>query len=182
MRMPLGGGDGQVVLSVDGGLDFHCATRPGTACVLIRRGPDAEVVSLLDPIKGVETEVVRTGSQDGAATISPDGRHIGFLLKGNPGNRIRVANLHGVTQRLVTVTGTEYLASLDWDAAGSGFFTTDIQPSTSRLLHVGLDGTIHVLMVQAGGIPCWAIASPNGRQIATFKQASSSNVWMIENP
>ena len=85
MRMPLGGGDAQVVLSLDESFDVQCSSRPGSACVLIRRRHDAEVVSLLDPIKGVETEVVKTGSDDRNATISPDGQQIGFLLTGKSG-------------------------------------------------------------------------------------------------
>jgi len=184
MRIPIAGGYPQAVFREDHPFDWvACSTRPGTACVLTLEQQNPEVVFLLDPIKGIETEVVKTGPEDSDAKISPDGKHIAFVLAGNPRNRIRVANLHGVTERLVTLADVEFLNELNWDAAGSGFFTAEIQFSTdiSRLLHVGLDGTIHVLVVvhhQVGpGIP-----SPDGRQIATFKSADISNVWMVENP
>jgi Tol biopolymer transport system component len=182
MRMPIGGGDSQVVLGEDEDFDVRCGDRTGATCVLTRRRNNMEILSLFDPIKGIETGAVKTSSDEGGATISPDGQHIAFLLSGNPGNRIRVANLHGDTERLVTVAGAGSLGNLGWDAAGAGFLTTDYQPSTSRLLHVRLDGTAHVLMEGPGHAESYAIPSPDGRQIATFKLASSSNVWMVENP
>jgi Tol biopolymer transport system component len=187
MRMPITGGDSQMVLSEDKELSVQCSSRPGAPCLIRRhrQRDNAVIVSLFDPIKGVETEVVKTGSDDVSAAISPDGQHIALFQAGNsrnPGNRIRVANLHGVTERLITVAGAGSLEYLEWDAAGSGFLTSDIQPSTSRLLHIRLDGTAYVLMEEPGRADSYSIASPNGRQIATFKSASSSNVWMVDDP
>ena len=181
MRMPFAGGDAQEVLREDDDFDVSCAWGPGTACVLTRQRQNAEVATLLDPIKGIETEVVKTGPEDGPAAISPDGQHLAFLPMRNLGNRIRVANLHGVTERVVTVPGAEAFNTLHWDAAGSGFFTEiRLSTDTSRLLHVGLDGAVHVLLVaphQVGpGVP-----SPDGRQIATWQSSHISNVWMVEN-
>ena len=100
----------------------------------------------------------------------------------NPGNRIRVANLHGVTEKLLTVAGAASLDNLDWDASGSGFFASYVQVSTttSRLLHVGLDGAVHILM-EGRYTQAVALPSPNGRQIATFKSSPSANIWMVEN-
>ena len=186
-----------MVLSEDKELSVQCSSTPGAPCLIRRhrQRDNAVIASLFDPIKGVETEVVKTGSDDVSAAISPDGQHIALFQAGNsrnPGNRIRVANLHGVTERLitvhrvterlVTVAGAGSLGYLEWDAAGSGFLTSDIQPSTSRLLHIRPDGTAYVLMEEPGHADSYSIASPNGRQIATFKSASSSNVWMVENP
>jgi serine/threonine protein kinase len=179
-RMPIDGGDSQTVLSQDKVFSLQCSSRPGAPC-LLRHGP----VSLFDPIKGVTTGVVKTLPEDASAAISPDGQHIACLVKsisGNPGNQIRIANLQGDTERLVTVAGAGSLGFLEWDASGTGFLTSDLQPSTSRVLHIRLDGTAYVLMEEPGHAAPWAIASPNGRQIATFKSASSSNVWMVENP
>jgi len=80
------------------------------------------------------------------------------------------------------VAGATSLDTLDWDTSGSGFFASYVQASTtsSRLLHVGLDGAVHVLM-ECRYTKLWAIPSPNGRQIATFKSSPSANIWMVEN-
>ena len=82
----------------------------------------------------------------------------------------------------LNLAGATSLDTLDWDTSGSGFFASYVQASTtsSRLLHVGLDGAVHVLM-ECRYTKLWAIPSPNGRQIATFKSSPSANIWMVEN-
>jgi hypothetical protein len=183
MRMPIGGGETQVVFREDQAFTVRCGTRPGTVCVLVRRKPEGSAVSLFDPITGIESGVVKTGPDDQDGVMSPDGQHIAFLLEGSPRNRIRVADLHGVTERTVTVAGEQYLSNTEWDASGTGFFVCSFRSSTaeSRLLHVRLDGAFHVLMEQRSSGELWAIPSPNGRQIATIKSAFTSNIWMVEN-
>jgi dipeptidyl aminopeptidase/acylaminoacyl peptidase len=183
MRMPLAGGEPQVVFHEEEPFDVRCGTVPGTVCALIRQKQNGDSLSLFDPMTGIEKEAVKTHPDERCGGISPDGQHISFLVASNPSNRIRVVNLHGVTEKLITVAGAASLDDFIWDASGSGFFVTDVLNSTvtSRLLHVGLDGAVHVLMEQRYTGELWAIPSPDGLHIATFKSSPSSNVWAVEN-
>jgi hypothetical protein len=119
--------------------------------------------------------------------MSPDGQHIAFVLPGTPQNRIRVVDLHGVTEEEITVSRAEYLESLDWSADGTGFLSADIQPAGARLLHVERSGASQVLWTepgasQPGESDLWGIPSPDGRYLATMKDDQTANVWMVENP
>jgi hypothetical protein len=96
-------------------------------------------------------------------------------------NRIRLIDKHGVAERVVTVQGG-YLSSLEWDATGAGFYIGQSEGATWRLLHLGLDGVVHVLMSLQPGSEFWALLSPDGRMIATSKEFGTENVWMVENP
>jgi hypothetical protein len=59
-RMPLGGGEAQMVLIENDPFGLRCSAKLGTACILVRRRHDEVAVSLFDTIKGVKTEVVPT--------------------------------------------------------------------------------------------------------------------------
>jgi hypothetical protein len=53
------------------------------------------------------------------------------------------------------------------------------------LLHVGRDGVAQVLWTDPdlGGLNSpFAIPSPDGRYLATFKSTLENNAWMVENP
>lgn len=182
MRMPLEGGAPQEVLTSAAVSGFSCSRIPGGACILSEtRGP-ADVISLIDFMKGRGPEIFEKGGDTSAPTISPDGRHIAFVLAGAPRNRIRVTNLHGRTENEITVTDAEYLISLDWAADGTGLFSGDLQPTGSRLLHIEPNGAAQPLLTQTTRARIWGISSPDGWHLATFKTKVSANVWMVENP
>jgi hypothetical protein len=182
MRMPLGGGEPQLVFHEEGPFGVFCGSVPGTPCMVRRPKKNGDVISLFDPMTGKEIGTVQTSPEDIDGVISPDGQHIAFLIAGGLGNQIRIANLHGVTERVVSVAGVQRLQGLGWDAAGSGFLATDIQTSTvfSRLLQIDRDGAVHVLIEQRWTGELWAIPSPDRRHLATFKRTNNSNVWMVE--
>jgi Tol biopolymer transport system component len=139
-------------------------------------------LSLIDPIKGRGPRVLET-TKLGHAALSPDGQHIAFVLPGTLRNRIRIVDLHGATEKEIIVSSAEYLASLEWSADGTGFFSGDAQSTGDRLLYIERSGTSHVLWTQSnGGFLLWGSPSPNGRYLASFKFQMSSNLWMVENP
>jgi serine/threonine protein kinase len=186
MRIPLGGGTAQEILSHDVN-DFNCSHTAGRGCVLNETRGKTSIFSLLDPMAGRGSKVLETTVEPGSPAISPDGQHIAFVLSGAPRNQIRIVNLHGATEGEITVSGAEYLFSLEWSADGAAFFSGDIQQESTRLLHVERNGASHVLWTQPTtiftmwGTP-WGIPSPDGRHLATFKTQVSANVWMVENP
>jgi Tol biopolymer transport system component len=182
MRIPLAGGSAQEVLSGDvtGAMCSHTA---GGACVLAEMRGNVSTFFLLDPIKGRGPKVLETTIESGKPAISPDGQHIAFVLPGLPRNRIRIVDLRGATERDITISAAEYLASLDWSADRTGFFSGDMHSDTERLLYIERNGASHVLWTQAAaGFGIWGIPSPDGRYLATFKANASANVWMVENP
>jgi Tol biopolymer transport system component len=159
-----------------------CSHTPGGACILIELRGKTWVSSLLDPINGRGRKVLETTMDAGTPAISPDGKHIAFLLPGTPKNRIRIVDLHGATESEIRVLGAEDLETLDWSADGTAFFSGEVHPSGARLLHVQLNGASQVLWTQPARTELWGIPSPNGRHLATFKTKVSANVWMVENP
>jgi Tol biopolymer transport system component len=182
MRMPLAGGAAQEVLAADNAHGLTCSSRPEGACILIETRGKLGINSLFDPVKGRGPKVLEITVESGPPAISPDGRHIGFVLPGTPKTRIQMADLHGASESEVTVSGAEDLESLDWSSDGTGFFTADNRPETPRLLFVQRNGTSHVLWTQPAGTLIWGIPSPNGRYLATFKTDQNANVWIVENP
>jgi Tol biopolymer transport system component len=160
-RMLLGGGADQEILSTDDAFpDISCSHTTGGVCVLVERQGNSEIVSLVDPMKGRGPKVLEiTGEFTGDPTMSPDGRHIAFVLGGAVKNRIRIVDLHGITESEIRVADTKNLASLDcWSADGTVLWT---QPADTYIW----------------GIPSW-----DGRRLATLKPRMNANVWMVENP
>jgi eukaryotic-like serine/threonine-protein kinase len=184
MRMPLSGGTAQEIFAEDNFTDFHCSRTPEGACVVNERRGNVVIASLLDPIKGRGPKILEAKGS-GNPTISPDGKHIALVLPGTPRNRIRIVDLHGATEREITVPGAQYLVTLDWSADGTGFFSGDNQPDFTRLLHIDRSGFSQILWTQTAvpaGAAVWGIPSPDGRHLATFKTDGTANVWMVENP
>jgi eukaryotic-like serine/threonine-protein kinase len=182
MRMPLAGGIAQEILSGDDAYVVSCSRIAGGACVLTERRGKVSTFSLLDCLKGRGPKVLETTAQAGNAAVSPDGQHIAFVLPGAPRSRIRVVNLHGATESEITVSGAKDLGSLDWSADGTGFFSVDMQQTTARLLHVERSGASQVLWALPFRWNFWAVPSPDGRYLATWKMDENANVWMVENP
>ncbi|MFL6350245.1 MAG: protein kinase domain-containing protein [Bryobacteraceae bacterium] len=182
MRMPLSGGRAEEILAGDDAFGLMCSHTAGGGCILIELRGKTWRSSLLDPINGRGPKVLETTTDAGTPAISPNGKHIAFVLPGTPKNRIRVVDLHGATESEITVSAAGDLETLDWSADGTGFFAGDLQPSGARLLHLQFNGGSQVLWTQPARTELWGIASPNGRYLATFKTKVSANVWMAENP
>jgi Tol biopolymer transport system component len=184
MRTPLGGGANQAILSSEDTFpDISCSHTPGGGCILVEMQGKSEIVSLIDPVKGRGPKIVEImGDFTRNPAMSPDGQHIAFVLPGVVKNRIRIVDLNGAIESEITVPGAEYLASLDWSADGTDFFSEEIRPLVARLVHIQRDGAFQVLWAQTAGVEVWGIPSPDGRHLATFRTRLSDNVWMVENP
>lgn len=199
MRMPLAGGAPHKVFTGDAEV-FLCSRTAGGLCVLTERKGNTSVLSLFDPLNGRIAKVLNLPRLPGNATISPDGRHIAFVLPSLPHNRIRVINLNAITEQEITVSDAQELESLDWSADGTGFFSGDVRSDSTRLLRIDRSGassllwmqprayeitshsTLQVLWTEPGGYQIWGIPSPDGRYLASYKPTLSANVWMVENP
>jgi Tol biopolymer transport system component len=182
MRIPLAGGSADEILRSDDIEVFNCSHTPGGACVFSEFQGKSRICSLFEPQHGRGPQVLEINGESAGPVISPDGRHIAFVLPETPQNRIRIVDLHGATEREIAVAGAEVLPTLDWSADGIGFFGGDMQSSGSRLLHIERSGASQVLWTQAERVYVWGIPSPDGRHLATYKTDVTANVWMVENP
>ena len=182
MRIPIKGGEPRPVLvnkNVNG--DITCSRVPEGACAISESDGKNTSVSLFDPIEGRRTRLFRDSGTHGAA-ISPDGKHFAYLIPERPQTRIRITDVHGLTEAEISVTGVENLIGLDWAADSSGFFTCDLHEGVARLLHVERNGTSQILWTVPGSPQVYGIPSPNGRYLATYREIRNGNAWMLENP
>jgi hypothetical protein len=164
--------------------NISCSQTPGEGCILVEKQGTATILSLLDPIKGRGPKVreIPSDSSSEDVMISPDGRHIAFVLEGVPHNRIRIVNLYGATESEITVPGTKLLMGLNWSADGSGFFVSDVTLVGTRLLHIERNGASQVLWSQPANQLMGGLQSPDGQHLAMFRTIRSANVWVVENP
>jgi Tol biopolymer transport system component len=171
MRTLLAGGADQEVLTAnDADPNVSCSQTPGGGCILVEKQGTATILSLLDPLKGRGPKILEVPSEyTGDTTISPDGRHIAFVLEGVPHNRIRIVNLHGATESEITVPGTKAFFGLNWSADGTGFFVSDVTLVGTRLLHIERGGAFQVLWTQPTSVQMGALQSPDGRHLAMVR-------------
>jgi serine/threonine protein kinase len=182
MRIPVAGGGVQEIFSAGGLRGFSCSRAPATACVYVQNGSEGEIMGLFDPISGRGPEILRrTGERTTGPSMSPDGRHIAFVLPGTPRNRVRIVDLNGAIEREITVRDAQNLRSLQWSADGSWFLSSDVRPEGGRLLHVRRDGTAQVLLSQPAEEWFDGTPSPDGKHLAAFTTKTNANVWMVDN-
>jgi Tol biopolymer transport system component len=183
MRVPLAGGSAQQIFELDGYVGFSCSRVRGGICALAETRAGVETLSVFDPESGQKRRISEiTAGRTGAPDVSPDGKHIAFIMPGSPRNHIRIVNLQGATELEITVAEAQNLGPLKWSADGNGFFSADFQPSRARLLHVRRNGQSQALFEQAGTAPIWGVPSPDGRRLAIYESRVNGNVWMVDNP
>lgn len=182
MRTPVAGGEPKQILTMRGSdVGATCSHTRGAICAIVETDDRTTTVSVLDPVKG-RGERLFSGVGLLLAAISPDGKHFAWLLPEEGQHHIRITNLHGVKESDISVSGASYLQYLDWSSDGSGFFTSDLRGSETRLLHVQLNGASQILWTLPGSVDVWGIPSPDGRYLATYTGSSGGNAWMIQNP
>jgi eukaryotic-like serine/threonine-protein kinase len=183
MRVPLAGGSPEQVLELDGYVGYSCSRVRGGICALAETRAGLETLSVFDPESGQRRRISEiTTGMTGAPDVSPDGKHVAFIMSGSPRNHIRIVNLQGATELEITVAEAQNIRPLKWTPDGNGFFTTDMQPSRARLLHVRRNGKSQVLFEQAGNEPLWGVPSPDGLHLAIYQSRVNGNVWMVDNP
>jgi hypothetical protein len=140
--------------------------------------------SAFDPVEGKPREVLTLAFHPGGVfnwMPSPDGTQLVFAEYSPLEGRIRLLSLKGEPERVIAVKGWTGINSVDWTADGKGFLLSSQSPTSSTLLHVDMAGRATPLWEQRGGWRTWAVAAPNGRDVAIMGMTSRGNVWMIEN-
>ena len=185
MRVPLSGGQPQVVLTSRGLSDWHCARSPATLCILDERSPDGKQRTFVsfDPLQGRGRELTKIETDPAGIynfDVSPDASRLAVEQEFEGEGHIRILSLTGSAVRDVKAKGWGALNSLDWAADGKGFFASSQSGQAATLLHIDLDGNVQVLWTQKGGRQAWGVPSPDGKHVAILGSSIESNVWMIE--
>lgn len=181
MRVSAEGGTPRQVYSTDSYRGHHCS-RAG--CLIDEARGNERVAYQLDLQKGKGREILRREMPGGDTLLSPDGKRAAHILSGSngPGNRIRIVNLDGSPERILTVEDVRFLTSLEWHPHGDGFYASAMIVSTGAvLMHIDMNGKSKSLWQQPGSRTARGIPSPDGRHIAIFGATRDSNVWLAEN-
>lgn len=186
MRVGSSGDAPQAVMEVQRFGNFACPRAPANVCFMGQLSEDGKklVLNAFDPIQGKPHEVLTLDIHPGALynwMPSPDGSRIVFMYYNPLEGHIRLLSLKGEPERHIVVEGWAGFNSVDWAADGKSLFVSSQSPTSSTLLHVDLEGHATPLWDQRGSWRTWAIAAPNGRELAIQGVTSGSNVWMIEN-
>ena len=166
--------------------NYACPQPPLDVCFLSQLSEDGqkEDVSAFDPLTGKAHEVLTVGVHRGGVhnlMPSPDGSRLVFMEFNTLEGKIRLLSLRGDPDRDFVVKGWAGFNSVDWAADGKSLFVSSQSPTSSTLLHVDLEGHATPLWDQRGAWRTYAVAAPNGRELAIAGMTSGSNVWMIEN-
>jgi len=186
MRVALGESTPQMLMEVPRLGNLACSQPPSSLCFFSQNSEDERKItfSAFDPVSGKTHEVLTIERRPGSLynwMPSPDGSRIIFAEFNPIEGRLRLLSLDGTPARDMVVKGWAGFNSVDWAVDGKSLFVSSQSPSGTTLLHVDLEGHAIILWDQPGGWRTYAIASPNGRELAIAGMTSSSNVWMIEN-
>ena len=186
MRLQSSGDTPQSVMEVPRIGNYACARPPLDVCFLAQLSEDQKKVTFkaFDPLRGKAHEVLTLDVHPGGLfnwMPSPDGSRFVFADYNPLEGRIRLLSPKGDPERDVVVKGWAGFNSVDWAADGKSLFVSSQSPTGSTLLRVDLEGRATPLWDQRGSWRTWAIAAPNGRDLAIQGMTSGSNVWMIEN-
>jgi eukaryotic-like serine/threonine-protein kinase len=186
MRVPPSGGSPQLVMDMQLLGNYACARSPVDVCFISQWNGDQKklTISAFEPSQGKRRVVLTldaTPTGEYNWMPSPDGSRI-VLIQYNPlEGRIRLFSLKGEPEREFVVKGWAGFNSVDWTADSKSLLVSSQSPTSSTLLHVDLEGHATPLWDQRGAWRTWAIAAPNGRELAILGMTSASNVWMIEH-
>lgn len=195
MRVPIGGGPPEQVLSAHIFDSPRCSKAPASLCAIAEPAQDRKqmIFTAFDPLKGRGRELARIEADpdsDYAWDLSPDGAKIAFVrrvprsdgkifLSRGP---IHVLSLNGVLPRQINVKGIDIFREyVDWAADSKGLILAHPTDTGSEVLLVNLHGTVSVLWRHQDADPLRGVPSPDGRHLAILCGGQYNNVWMMEN-
>jgi len=193
LRIPLAGGTPETILQLSRQGNVSCARPPSNTCVLAEQSEDRKqmIVSILDPIKGRGSELVRFDLDRElavvelpACVVSPDGTRLAMAR--SPESPLEIRSLHGQLIRKIPSQSVRNLIWLNWSADQKGFFATKKGQSGNELLYLDFKGKATSLRKCGGGTDssgggCEGLPSPDGRHLAIVDRDQSNNMWMMEN-
>jgi Tol biopolymer transport system component len=187
LRVPIGGGPPEVVLTGEHLKNFSCASE-AKLCVVAEEAEGRQMLSTFDPMKGRgERLPIADYPGFGGGILSPQGRLIEKMKSGPEGLYIRVRSLTGGPDEEITFKNlTREYGFGDWSLNGKGMYIGNASPFEPDLtaLYVGLDGRSQVLW-KRGMSPGYSfdhpIPSPDGKHLVYTVVTCQMNAWMLES-
>jgi Tol biopolymer transport system component/DNA-binding winged helix-turn-helix (wHTH) protein len=187
MRMPLAGGQAQVLLESVSVANFDCPRRAGASCVMCESRGDEDIFSTVDPLSGARHEAFRVVRSTLNWRLSSDGAQVAMIRDSHPGG-IEVRSLTGQIKTKILVNGWPNPFTVDWAAddktlfvSHPGLMASPSGPIGATLLHVDFEGKAQPLWETTGARYAWGIPSPDGKYLAIRGATTERNAWMIEN-
>jgi eukaryotic-like serine/threonine-protein kinase len=182
MRVPIGGGPSQLVLTAAPESQVSCARPPSDLCAIAELSEDRKqvIVNAVDPVTGRGSELTRFAVDPDDdrwnVELSPDATR--FAAIRSPDDPIYIWSLRDKKMREVHVIGWSNLRNLSWAGDGKGLLVVTRQKGYGTVLHVDLHGHANVLWERATeGVA----ESPDGRHLCISSNTVDQNVWMLEN-
>lgn len=188
VRIPLAGGTPETILKVARQSNVSCARPPSNTCVIAEQSEDRKqvIVSILDPIKGLGSELFRFNVdrvlgpiEIPPCIISPDGTRLAMAR--NPESPIEIRSLQGQLIRKIPSQSLDKLFVFSWSSDQQGFFVTRKAPGGNELLYLDFQGRLTSLRKCVDAQACSGYPSPDGRHLAIIDRNQSNNMWMMEN-
>ena len=111
--------------------------------------------------------------------VSPDGTRLAAAA-GPEG--IPIVSLVTGRRQLVRTNTLGKLLSFGWAADGKGLLAQTITNGAREIVHLDFEGKTKVLWkCSSSSDRCFAVPSPDGRQLGIYEQGFSANMWMMEN-
>ena len=182
MRVRPQGGTPEAVTPQPGEVEFRCAARPGSRCVIRRVEDNQYVFYELDAIRGIGPELARTAltpSITGEWDISPDGGKIAIPVH-SVSAAIRVLQLQpgsagGETR--VMLKALQNLQGVVWAADGSGWFVSTPAEKGFVLSYADHLGNTTSLLEAIGLI--YPVPSPDGRHVVFPYWTRTTDAWLF---
>jgi serine/threonine protein kinase/DNA-binding winged helix-turn-helix (wHTH) protein len=182
MRIPLAGGEPQMVSMVRADSQVLCARQPASMCALAE--PDVNhthlIIKTLDVLNGPSAELLSLpldpNERSWSIALSEDGSRIAALKSAS--SPISIVTVQGQATTQIAVKAWSNLHSLHWAADGKGLFVgAGFGPGT--LLYVDLAGNASMLWPHTS--PFRSTPSPDGHHLAISDHTMDRNLWTMEN-
>jgi DNA-binding winged helix-turn-helix (wHTH) protein/Tol biopolymer transport system component len=186
MRLPLSGGTPQVILHGQGINNFQCARAPSRTCVLSRIDENKLAFFTFDPDTGKQTQIRSINDPEWFLenwSLSPDGRTLALAKKHRTATLadIQLVPVAGGNQRTIVLENWFSIGYIDWAADGRSIWVNATSSAgVQTLLSVNLQGKVRPAFEEKEMDLGWAIPSPDGRHVAIWMAAASSNAYLLE--
>jgi len=183
MRAPLAGGPSEFIFSSPGHRGKSCSRAPADVCVVAELSEDSSelIFTAFGAVAGRGQELTRIVIKPRMNiwwTFSPDGKRISYIEPGD--TTIHVLPLDQTMPYEIHVQGWRGFTVLTSAAQGDGYFADSKANGKITLLFVDLTGKAYPLTENKSDRN-WAIASRDGKLLATMDESAAGNVWMAQN-